>query len=104
MVASFELSVDLHKVDLEMWARLRNEGEFDKWCCEQEGQVWSPVSLTASPDEAGATMNFRVHNFYGKVNPLPYALRLVIGDENPKFRTRTKWWTHHGADEAHSEA
>ena len=55
-----------------------------------EGQTFDLVSL----DEAEDGLVSREHMSMGKVNPLPKAVRKVVGDVNPVSVVKCTWWKH----------
>ena len=59
-------------------------------CADVEGQTFDLVSL----DEAKDGLVSREHTSTGKVNPLPKAVRKVVGDVNPVNVIKCKWWKH----------
>ena len=71
--------IDLPGCTLALWESLRNDLEWDRYCADVEGQTFDLVSL----DEAKDGLVSREHTSTGKVNPLPKAVRKVVGDVNP---------------------
>ena len=45
-VPALEHTAFLPSGTLAVWDVLRNDGNFDAWCCEQEGTVFELVEMT----------------------------------------------------------
>ena len=87
---SLQHVIDLPGCTLALWESLRNDLEWDRYCADVEGQTFDLVSL----DEAKDGLVSREHTSTGKVNPLPKAVRKVVGDVNPVNVIKCKWWKH----------
>ena len=95
MPANVEDSADL-PVSLEIWHGLRNDPDFDPWCCENEGSTFELLSITETEDPNGDGLFVRRENIVAsKVNPTPRAVRVFIGDEPLSFLTCQEWWREH---------
>ena len=82
-------TLDIPGCTLEIWESLRNDPEWDPWCAGQEGQTFELIS-----QEETDGLVLREHHSTGKVNPLPKAVRQIVGDINPINVCRCKWWKH----------
>ena len=56
-----------------------------------QGQLFELCSFSTTSDANGCVRCERTNVVSSKVNPTPYALRLVIGSENLKFHVVQRW-------------
>lgn len=95
MSASFEVPVDIPFLSLTEWDDIRNQVGYDMWCYEEEGQAMEINDVYTLKDANGDDMLQRRNTITSKSNPVPYALRPLIGYENVSFEVNQHWWVSH---------
>ena len=87
MVACFESVADMPFLGMDEWLNLRNEVAYDLWCYEQEQQSLQIDALSATSD--GHLM--RTCTIRSIANPIPFALRPIIGYDTLTFVSQQQW-------------